>query len=83
MQEFKTVDYTTSKGILVGQALEEYVDLYLQLREDGLVKWAAEAAKISNKGIAIAGHGVGAAVANLLAVELLVDHGYDMQVRLR
>jgi len=83
MQEFNTVDYMTTKGVLVGQALEDCVDLYLQLREDGLVKWAIQAAKLSSKGLSIAGHGRGAAIANLLAVELVVDHGKDIPVRLR
>ena len=83
MQEFTTVDYMTTKGVLVGQALEDCVDLYVQLREDGLVKWAIQAAKLSSKGLSIAGHGRGAAIANLLAVELVVDHGNDIPVRLR
>ncbi len=82
-QEFTSVDYLTTKGILVGQALEDYVNLYVQLREDGLIKWATQAAKLSSKGLSIAGHGLGAAIANLLAIELVVDHGKDIPVRLR
>jgi Lipase (class 3) len=31
----------------------------------------------------MAGHGVGAAIANLLAIELLVDYGNEFPVRLR
>ena len=83
MQEFTMVDFTTTKGVLVGQALEDSVELFLQLREDGLMRWAIQAAKLSTKGVSIAGHGKAAGIANLLAVELVVDHGSEIPVRLR
>ena len=78
--DFNAIDFTTSKGSLVGQAIDDYVHQFYALRDIGLVKWAIQSARLSTKGLTISGHGVGAAIANLLAVELLVDYGNEFPV---
>jgi len=77
---FTPKDFITTKGALVGKAIDDYVDQYYALRETGLVRWALQSARLSSKGLTIAGHGVGAAIANLLAVEILVDYGNEFPV---
>jgi len=78
-----TTRLITSSGALVGEAVADFVGQYEALRDLGLVRWALNSAKMSNKGLTIAGHGIGGAIANLLAVELLVDYGNEFPVRLR
>ena len=83
LQSFTTIDFTTTNGSLVGQAIQDYVDQYISLRDEGLMKWAVQNSRLYTKGITIAGHGVGAAIANLLATELLIDYSNEFPVRLR
>jgi hypothetical protein len=80
---FERLDFVTSKGSLVGQAVDDYVKQFYALRENGLIRWAVQSARMSSKGLTVSGLGVGAAIANLLAVELLVDYGNEFPVRLR
>lgn len=83
LTNFERRDFFTTKGTLVGQAVDDYVDQMIALRESGLIRWAVQSARLSTKGLTIAGHGVGAAIANLLAVELLMDYGAEFPIRLR